>query len=185
MAWKVKADPRFSKRVSAFFVCHGEIVMRAFRMVVTVGSCVALVACGGKPVISVAPGADASSSRWNATLGTPDALQGVVQTRGYASMSNADGGKKTQVDVSIENAVPRGQHPWVIRTGQCGGMGAEVQRASDGRSLKVDDEGKARARLSFDLSFPTSGDYMIAVLASDSNQERVLACGNFAPPINR
>jgi hypothetical protein len=159
--------------------------MRSIVRFSTALACVGLAGCGGKPVVSLTPRADVSSSRWNAVIGTPDALQGVVQTRGSATLTGADGGKKTRIDIAIENAVPRGRHPWVLRTGQCGGMGAELHRESDGRSLTVDDDGRAKADASVDLSYPTSGDYMVAVLASKENQERIIACGNFAPPINR
>jgi hypothetical protein len=155
------------------------------RMFILVTACTTLVACGGRPVVALAPNADASSARWNAVIGTPEALAGVVQSRGAASLSSTKDGRETRVEISLENAVPRGRHPWVIRSGQCGGMGATLLQVSDKRSLEVDDDGKAKASANIELSYPTSGDYMIAVLASTENMERVVACGNFAPPINR
>jgi hypothetical protein len=154
-------------------------------LIVAVAGCSTLVACAGSPPVALTPRADASLSRWNAVIGTPEALRGVVQTRGNASMTSTDNGRKTRVAVTLENAVPRGRHPWVLRTGQCGGMGTELFRSKDDRRLSVDDDGKARAELDVDLSYPAEGDYTIAILAAAENQEQVLACGNFAPPVNR
>lgn len=159
--------------------------MRTSKLYVGLTAVLFLAACGRTPAVALTPSADVASARWNAVIGTPESLQGVVQTRGSASLSSVDDGRKTRVTVNIENAVPRGRHPLIIRTGQCGGMGSEVASVADGRSLTVDDDGKARSEFTLDLSFPTSGDYMIGILASSDNLERVLACGNFASPVNR
>jgi hypothetical protein len=144
-----------------------------------------LLGCGGQPAVAIAKGMDAGTTRWNAVLGTPEALRGVVQTRGNASLVAEDEGKRTRIDVSIENAVPRGRHPWVLRTGQCGAPGAELLRVTDGSVLKVDDDGKSRSDATIKRDFPTSGDYMIEILGSTENQTQIVACGNFAAPINR
>jgi hypothetical protein len=49
--------------------------------------------------------------------------------------------------------------------------------------LKVNDDGRASADVTLSgTPFPTSGTYAIEILASPTNQELVIACGNFAPP---
>jgi hypothetical protein len=112
-------------------------------------------------------------------------MRGIVAMRGESSLSASDGGDKSRVEISVENAVPGGRHPWVLRTGQCGGGGSEIARVGDGNELRIGDDGKARAEKSVDLRYPSSGEYMIAILASAENAAQVIACGNFAPPTNR
>jgi hypothetical protein len=153
--------------------------------------CVAIalvaVACARTPATRITTKPDLNALRWNATLSTPDAMRGIVQARGSAELTSTDDGRKSRVDLRLENMVPGGEHPWALRSGQCGVMGAmgsDVLRVSDGRSLKVGTDGKASAGTGSDFAFPSSGDYHVIVLASKANSEQVIACGNFAPPNN-
>ncbi|HYW51080.1 MAG TPA: hypothetical protein VE861_10750 [Gemmatimonadaceae bacterium] len=131
--------------------------------------------------ISAGSGADVAS-RWNANLSTPSAMQGAIQAQGRSWISSIDGGRKTRVDVEVSNMVIGGAHPWVLRSGQCGVGGADLLRVASGNILRVNREGRATASAELDRLFPTTGDYMIEVLASAENSDRVVACGNYAPP---
>jgi hypothetical protein len=159
--------------------------MRVRKNLVVIGAAMALSACGGRPVAEISPKADMGASRWNAVIGTPDAMRGIVGTRGYATMSETEGGKRSRIDVRVENAVPGGRHPWALRSGQCGALESELLRVSDGNALRIGDDGKAKAEQTADLKFPSSGNYAIVVMASAENTEQVVACGNLAPPTNR
>lgn len=142
-----------------------------------------LPACGRRPVTTISAEPDnVVASRWNARLSTPAAMQGIIQAQGRSWITSVDGGRRTRVDVEVSNMVSGGQHPWVLRTGQCGVGGAEVARAEGKNALSVGRDGRATANTEFDRYFPTSGDYMLEVLASSQNTTQVVACGNFAPP---
>lgn len=142
-----------------------------------------VVACGGrKPVASISSQVDVVATRWNATLATPDAMRGVIQAQGRAWATSIDEGRRTRIDVELTNMVPGGQHPWVLRTGQCGISGTELLRVTDGNILKIGDDGKAKANFTMDMPFQTTGSYLVAVMASNDNGDRQVACGNFAPP---
>jgi hypothetical protein len=143
-----------------------------------------LAACGRKPVASISPNVDAVATRWNATLATPEAMRGVIQAQGRAWATAIDDGRRTRIDVELTNMVPGGRHPWVLRTGQCGISGAELLRVTDDHMLKVGDDGKASADFTMDSPFQTTGSYLVAVMASNDNPDRVVACGNLAPPTN-
>jgi hypothetical protein len=145
---------------------------------------VLLAACGRKPVAEITPQLDAVATRWNATLATPEAMRGVIQGQGRAWATSMDEGRRVRVDVELTNMVPGGRHPWIIRTGQCGMSGNEILRVTDGNILKIGDDGKGRADFTMDSPFQTTGAYQIAVLASAENVDRIVSCGNFAPPTN-
>ncbi len=142
-------------------------------------------ACGRKPVAEITPQLDAAATRWNAILSTPDAMRGIIQGQGRAWATSVDEGRRVRVDVELANMVPGGQHPWIIRTGQCGQSGNEMLRVIDGNILKIGDDGKARADFTMDSPFQTTGAYQILVVAAADNTDRIVACGNFAPPTNR
>jgi len=159
-----------------------EALMFRFRYFALVTMLV-LPACARRPVATISAEPDnVVASRWNARLSTPSAMQGVIQAQGRSWITSVDGGRRTRVDVELDNMVPGGQHPWVLRTGQCGASGSEVARAEGSNALSVGRDGRAKASTEFDRYFPTSGDYMVEVLASSQNTDQVIACGNFAPP---
>lgn len=141
-----------------------------------------LPACGRRPVAVITTPDNVVASRWNARLSTPSAMQGVVQVQGRSWITAIDEGRKSRVDVEVSNLTAGGEHPWVLRTGQCGLTGAELLRATGDNALKIGRDGRARADKTMDRYFQTSGDYALEVLASRDNNNTVLACGNFAPP---
>jgi predicted small lipoprotein YifL len=143
---------------------------------------ISLAACGRKPAAELSPVDNVVATRWNANLTTPAAMQGIIQSEGRAWITSEEAGRRTRIDVELGNMVPGGEHPWVLRSGQCGMSGADLVRVNDGNRLKVSSDGKAKANMSSDMLFPSSGDYMLAVLASNENPDRIIACGNFAPP---
>lgn len=141
-----------------------------------------LPACARRPVATLSAPDNVVALRWNATLSTPAAMQGVVQAQGRAWITSEDAGRKARVDVELSNMTAGGQHPWVLRTGQCGIAGGELLRASGDGALKIGRDGRATANSTMDRAFQTTGDYTIEVLASNDNAGTVIACGNFAPP---
>lgn len=141
-----------------------------------------LPACARRTAAVISTPDNVAASRWNATLSTPSAMQGVVQVQGRAWITSVDEGRRTRVDVEVSNLSTGGKHPWVLRTGQCGIAGAELLRAHGDNALKIGRDGRAQRDQTLDRSFQTSGDYALEVLASSDNDSTVLACGNFAPP---
>ena len=141
-----------------------------------------LPACVRRPVATISEPNNVVASRWNATMSTPAPMQGVLQAQGRAWITSVDEGRKSRVDVELSNITAGGEHPWVLRTGQCGMTGAELLRARGNDALKVGRDGKAKADKTIDRYFQNSGDYALEVLASDENTSTVIACGNFAPP---
>ncbi len=141
-----------------------------------------MTACVRKPVAEIKVADNAIATRWNANLTTPASLQGVISSEGRSWITSVDGGRRLRIDVEMSNMVPGGEHPWALRAGQCGMAGAELARVNDSHRLKVGGDGKANADFTTEMLFPTTGDYMLAVFASNENGDRMIACGNFAPP---
>ena len=148
----------------------------------TLATLLVLPACARRPVATISTPDNVVASRWNATLSTPSAMQGVVQAQGRSWITSVDEGRKTRVDVELSNMTVGGEHPWVLRTGQCGMSGAELMRGDGNSALKVGSDGRAKADASMDRYFQTTGDFALEVLASSANTTTVIACGNFAPP---
>ena len=142
-----------------------------------------LTACfRSAPVAEIGPVNNVVASRWNATLTTPEAMQGAIQAQGRSWVSSLEDGRRTRVNVELSNMLPGGVHPWVLRTGVCGLNGTEILRVTEGNVLTVGNDGKAAAQADVELAFPSTGEYMVAVLASAANSQLVIACGNLAAP---
>lgn len=120
-------------------------------------------------------------SRWNAILATPATLRGAIEIHGTAWMAPDSG--RTLVSATISNASPGGIHPWQVRHGRCGSNGQLLGPADAYTPLRVRGDGTATAQATVELSLPSSGDYSVIVYAAPSNMSTVIACGNFAPPI--
>jgi hypothetical protein len=142
-------------------------------------------ACGGgKRPVEIDPQQHVVATRWNATLATPADLVGATQVRGTGWMgADADDPAKTLAHVSINNAVPGGEHPWHVHIGRCGADKGIFGPAEAYRSLKVKDEGTALGDAELDVPMPTSGEYFISVHASANNMRTIVSCGNLAPPV--
>jgi hypothetical protein len=153
---------------------------------------VGAIACAPKrSAVQIDPERTVEARRWTAVLATPSQMQGAIQARGVAYIAPGENSNESVVQVQLSNLAPGGRHPWVVTSGQCGGGmpgggmgGGDVVRVTDeGRMLKVNDDGRASADVTLSgTPFPTSGTYAIEILASPTNQELVIACGNFAPP---
>jgi CHRD domain len=143
-----------------------------------------LAACGGGGrTVEINPQEAMAGSRWHATLATPKQLAGAMQVRGTAWMGLADeDSTRTQASVSIENAVPGGQHPWHVHVGQCGSNGGIFGPADAYQPLDVDGDGKAESTAELPVPVPAFGEYYVNVHASRNNMGTIIACGNLAPP---
>jgi len=147
------------------------------------GLALAATGCGGKKV-EIDPATAVVGTRWNATLATPAQLIGAVQVKGTGWMGEEKGDtNKTRAFVSIQNAVPGGEHPWHVHMGQCGSNGQILGQADAYNPLQVGGDGKASATAELALALPRTGQYHINVHASRNNMGTIIACGNLAPPI--
>jgi hypothetical protein len=124
------------------------------------------------------------NTQWNATLASPEALAGITQMNGHASMAPSPDSTSTIVTINLANASPGGVHPWSARRGACGSsFSSPVVGSMDAyESLEVDSNGRASARVSIPTRTPTSGQYFVVVHASRANASTVVACGNLAAP---
>jgi hypothetical protein len=144
-----------------------------------------LAACGGGGrSVQIDPREAVVGSRWNASLATPAELAGATQVRGTAWMAPREqDSTRTQTSVSIENAVPGGNHPWHIHIGQCGNDRGILGPADAYQTLNVGGDGKAESTAELPVAFPVSGQFFVNVHASANNMKTIIACGNLAPPI--
>jgi hypothetical protein len=147
------------------------------------GLVVAATACGGGKRVEINPDAAVVASRWNAVLSTPSNLAGAVQVKGSGWMA-ADNGDttKTRAMVSIQNAVPGGEHPWHVHLGQCGNDRGIFGPANAYEPLRVGGGGMAQESAVLSVPAPVAGQYFINVHASRNNMKTIIACGNLAPP---
>lgn len=159
--------------------------MKAHRPAALATTILILAACNpfAKKPVEISSGEVAYSSRWNATLATPSNLTGAVQVKGSAWMAPGTDQNSTVVHVDISNAVPGGVHPWYVHRGRCGNDQGIVGESSDYSPLRVQSDGTASGQASLSVPEPTSGDFFVSVLASPSNLQTTIACGNLAPPV--
>ncbi len=128
-------------------------------------------------------GAD-TSMRWNATLNSPSSLGGAVDIQGSAWMLPSAGGDGTSARVDLQNAAPGGAHPWDVRRGRCGEGGTVLGTSDNYGVLQVGDEGSASSETTLDIRPNPNASYHVRVLASTTNRDLIIACGNLAPPSN-
>jgi hypothetical protein len=156
--------------------------MRHSELSILLGFAMAAAACGGKNV-EIDPDQELVGTRWNATLATPTNLAGAVQVKGSGWMAGEKGGTtKTRAFVSIQNAVPGGEHPWHVHLGQCGTDLGIFGPADAYGPLQVGSGGQAQESAELSLPVPVAGQYFINVHASRNNMGTIVACGNLAPP---
>jgi hypothetical protein len=134
------------------------------------------------PVVEVSTDDANANARWNGTLASPTSLAGAVQMTGSATMTPGKNMNNTDVTVRLANASPGGEHPWQLRQGQCGADYGVFGTGESYKTLKVDDDGRARSTATVGLVMPQSGQYYISVGASAANAGTVVACGNLAAP---
>jgi len=145
---------------------------------------VALVpACSFGQPVQMNESTDLPAARWQAALSSPSNLDGAVEMAGMAWMADGEDGNTTRVAVQIENAAPGGQHPWEVRQGRCGSERGAFGSRDAYEPLEIGGDGRATAEASVERALPRSGEYSVAVLASETNRQLVVACGNLAPPI--
>jgi hypothetical protein len=156
-------------------------MMRRWRSLLSVG--VVLAGCHRSVEINPSP-AIPMASRWNATLASPTNLAGAVQVRGSAWMApvSRTDSSRTLVAIDIMNATPGGLHPWAVHQGQCRSDEGVFGSPSAYPPLHVKGDGTASAHTTLSIPVPTSGNYYVSVVASPSNTQTVIACGNFAAP---
>ena len=149
----------------------------------------ALVACNPfrspmkqDPVVQVSARDANANARWHGTLTSPSTLAGAVQMTGAISMTPGSNIGNTNVALVLANASPGGMHPWQLHRGQCGMDEGVFGSASDYKTLKVDEYGRASSMASVPLVMPNDGRYYVSVGASVANAETIVACGNLASP---
>ena len=135
------------------------------------------------PVVQVSTQDANRNSRWHGQLTTPSNLSGAVQMTGQISMTPDKNPENTNVALVLANASPGGQHPWQAHRGQCGADEGVFGSASDYKTLKVDDNGRASGSATVGIVMPREGNYFVSVGASEANPTTIVACGNLASPI--
>jgi hypothetical protein len=149
----------------------------------------ALVACNPfrspmkqAPVVQVTARDANANARWHGTLTSPSNLAGAVQMTGSIAMTPGNNPDKTNVALVLANASPGGMHPWQLHRGQCGMDEGVFGAASDYKTLKVDDQGRASGSATIGTAMPNDGRFFVSVGASDANASTIVACGNLASP---
>jgi hypothetical protein len=156
--------------------------MRHSAAAVLLGLALAAGACGGKKV-EIDPNSELVATRWNAVLSTPGQLAGAVQVKGTGWMAaDKDDTAETRAFVSIQNAVPGGEHPWHVHLGQCGNDRGIFGPAGAYEPLQVGSNGQAQETAVLSVPPPQGGQYFVNVHASRNNMQTIVACGNLAPP---
>ena len=89
---------------------------------------------------------------------------------------------ETRAFISIQNAVPGGEHPWHVHVGQCGQDRGAFGPAEAYEPLRVGGNGEAESLAEIPVPVPTAGQYFVKVHASRNNMGTTIACGNLAPP---
>lgn len=141
------------------------------------------LACGGGGKVEIDPNSALVATRWNAILSTPPGLAGALQVKGSGWMASKNRDTtQTTAFVSIENAVPGGEHPWHVHLGQCGSDRGIFGSPQAYKPLKVKGNGRAESTADLALALPSAGQYFINVHASAANMRTIIACGNLAPP---
>jgi hypothetical protein len=157
--------------------------MRQTEAAILLGLALSAAACGGGKNVEIEPDQELVGSRWNAILSTPANLAGAVQVKGSGWMAGEKGDTtKTRALVSIQNAVPGGEHPWHVHLGQCGNDRGIFGPAGAYEPLQVGSNGQAQESAALPLTVPVAGQYFINVHASRNNMKTIIACGNLAPP---
>ena len=142
------------------------------------------VACGGNQAVRLDESNELPGTRWQGTVSSPPTLDGAVEMTGSAWMAEAEeSDSATYVQVSISNAAPGGVHPWQVRRGQCGSDRGVFGESAAYEPLEVEDDGRASATAMIDEPLPERGEHSIAILASERNQDLIVACANLAPPV--
>ena len=148
--------------------------------------CLALaVACGGNQAVRISQSEERPGTQWQGTVSSPPDLDGVVEMTGTAWMAEAqEGDSATVVEVAIQNAAPGGVHPWEVRRGQCGSGRAAFGESASYEPMEVENDGRASSSATVNEPFPQTGEYSVAILASPSNRDLIVACANLAPPVS-
>jgi len=142
------------------------------------------------PVVQVSAKDATLNTRWHANLASPAELAGIVQMNGSASMAPSPDSTSTDITIALANASPGGLHPWAVHRGQCGtrtdyGTGTDYGIFGPREAystLNVGSDGLANGAATVSLRTPRTGDYFAVIYASVANAERIVACGNLAPP---
>jgi hypothetical protein len=134
------------------------------------------------PVVQVSTRDVNANARWHGTLTSPSNLAGAVQMTGSISMTPGSSAGNTNVALVLANASPGGMHPWQLHRGQCGTDEGVFGTASDYKTLKVDESGRASGTATVPTMMPSDGRYFVSVGASEANAATIVACGNLASP---
>lgn len=164
-------------------------MLKTSRYTVVAAGALALAACNPfrsplkhDPVVQVRTSDANVNSRWHGELTSPSNLAGAVQMNGQISMTPDKNADRTNVALVLSNASPGGQHPWQAHRGQCGADEGVFGSASEYKTLKVDEHGRASGSATVSVVMPRDGNYFVSVGASEANPTTIVACGNLASP---
>ena len=90
----------------------------------------------------------------------------------------AEGDKASKAEISIKGATKGSELPWHVHSGKCGSNGPIVGAATAYPTLKVKDDGSAKAEAKLDMATPASGEYFVNVHKSPADLKTIVACGD-------
>lgn len=159
--------------------------MHANRIVTLASVTLLVAACNPLsrgPAVRLSEEGAERSQRWQADISSPQSLTGAVQMDGSAWMGPGENEGATEVSIEIENAAPGGVHPWEVHRGRCGSDEGLLGERDSYQALRIEDDGTASATADLSTPLPESGAYYVAIFASATNRDLMVACGNLAPP---
>lgn len=144
----------------------------------------ARVAHGGAapPAAVAAPVTDTGGPTWTATLGPLASYHGKEKVHGTAEATSDSAGQSSRATVSIMGATSGSTHPWHVHRGTCGHDQGIVGDPSAYPPIKVDSTGNGTAAATVSQVLTSSGQYMVNVHESPSNQKTIVACGELKKP---
>jgi hypothetical protein len=134
---------------------------------------------GGQPTVARLPFGQDSTITWRATLAPPGSPTSTDSTAvgGTATVMSA-GKQKTRAEVHVANAKPGSVHPWHVHKGMCGQDQGIVGPPKAYTPLRIGADGEGEVAVTLPYATPTSGQYMVNVHQSASDQKTIVACGN-------
>lgn len=98
--------------------------------------------------------------------------------RGSVDVDSGAEPNKSRVRIELRGAAVGGQHGWQIRSGRCGETTQVVGPAAAYRAIPVRADGTADLSTTVPVALNPSLQYNVALLASRTDLDGVIACGN-------
>ncbi len=124
-----------------------------------------------------------STTRWNATLWSPEDTAGDTTAGPYGiawMAAGASDNHSIRVRIDVRRASP-GVYAWRVHQGKCDRDLGVFGPPSVYRLLEADTTGRVSDYAIIPLGFPTNGQYFVRVESAPAGAPP-LVCGNLVPP---